>query len=63
VSLRWGIPGQSMTERLRAVANYAVVRPVTARKQRFPPVCDWWLVASFTIIRIAGVGTTVFTVI
>ena len=38
-------------------------RPVAARKQRFPPVCDWWLVVSFTIIRIAGVGTVVFIVI
>ena len=51
-----------MTERLRAVANYAVVSPVTARKQRFPLVYDWWLVASFTIIRIPGVGTVVFIV-
>jgi len=45
------------------MANYAVVSPATVRKQRFPPVCDWWLVVSFTIIRIAGVGTVVFIVI
>ena len=45
------------------MANYAMVSPATVRKQRFPPVCDWWLVVSFTIIRIAGVGTVVFIVI